>query len=614
MPRHIGLAAVLAAVGLVAAALIAASAARADEGWVIRSFDVTYDIDSDGTVHVTEDIRVDFGTLERHGIFREMPLRYEFDDDNDRVISAGNIEVDDGAEPHEFSLSYPGANLQIKIGDPDVEISGQQRYRISYVLTAALNPFADHDEFFWNVTGDEWPVTIEAASASLTVPSGAVQAVDCFQGVRGSTERCESGSASSSATFMASRQLQSGEGMTLVVGLEKGAVAVSPPVLKPLNPDPFQDFEDAFDITPLTVLGSLGVFVVGIALVFRQWWMQGRDRWHGEVWYHNDGQNALGRRKPLMATETVLTEFEPPPLDRKNGRHLRPAEIGVLMDESADTLDVTATIVDLAVRKHIRIKETESGGIFGLFKSKDYEIDRLDAPDDDLLPYERQTRNALFKGADSTVKLSSLKNKFYKDLEKIKEGLYHQMVRKNGLFPGSPATARLMYRVAGLVVGGVGVLLAFLLWSSGGTLISVAFIAVGGLILLMAPLMPRRTAKGRAMYQRSLGFRKFMVTAETERQRFAEQKNIFQEYLPYAIVYGCVEKWAKAFEGLGEMETDWYVGTHPFVAASFVDSVSSFSSSVSSSIASTPGGSGGSGFGGGGSSGGGGGGGGGGSW
>jgi uncharacterized membrane protein len=171
-----------------------------------------------------------------------------------------------------------------------------------------------------------------------------------------------------------------------------------------------------------------------------------------------------------------------------------------------------------------------------------------------------------------------------------------------------------MYRVAGLVVGGVGVLLAFLLWSSGGTLISVAFIAVGGFILLMAPLMPRRTAKGRAMYQRSLGFRKFMVTAETERQRFAEQKNIFHEYLPYAIVYGCVEKWAKAFEGLGEMETDWYVGTHPFVAASFVDSVSSFSSSVSSSIASTPGGSGGSGFGGGGSSGGGGGGGGGGSW
>ncbi len=106
-----------------------------------------------------------------------------------------------------------------------------------------------------------------------------------------------------------------------------------------------------------------------------------------------------------------------------------------------------------------------------------------------------------------------------------------------------------------------------------------------------------------------------MVTAETERQRFAERTNIFHEYLPYAIIYGCVDKWAHAFEGLGEIEQPgWYVGVHPFVVASFIDSVNGFSSSISSSISSTPGGSGGSGFGGGGFSGGGGGGGGGGSW
>jgi uncharacterized membrane protein len=106
-----------------------------------------------------------------------------------------------------------------------------------------------------------------------------------------------------------------------------------------------------------------------------------------------------------------------------------------------------------------------------------------------------------------------------------------------------------------------------------------------------------------------------METAEKDRQRFAENANIFHEYLPYAIVYGCVEKWAKVFDDLGiEPKADWYVGRHGFVPLAFASTMTDFSSSISTVMASTPGGSGGSGFGGGGFSGGGGGGGGGGSW
>ena len=67
------------------------------------------------------------------------------------------------------------------------------------------------------------------------------------------------------------------------------------------------------------------------------------------------------------------------------------------------------------------------------------------------------------------------------------------------------------------------------------------------------------------MYRRVLGFREFMQVAETDRQRFNEEENIFQEYLPYAIVFGCVDKWAKAFEDMG-IETNtssWYVCPTP---------------------------------------------------
>jgi uncharacterized membrane protein len=127
--------------------------------------------------------------------------------------------------------------------------------------------------------------------------------------------------------------------------------------------------------------------------------------------------------------------------------------------------------------------------------------------------------------------------------------------------------------------------------------------------------MPRRTGPGREVYRRILGFREYMTVAETDRQRFNEEAGIFQEYLPYSIVLGCVDRWAKVFEDLGlQPETSgWYVSSHAFAPIAFSHSLQSFSSSMSSAIASTPGGSGGSGFSGG-SSGGGGGGGGGGSW
>ena len=118
------------------------------------------------------------------------------------------------------------------------------------------------------------------------------------------------------------------------------------------------------------------------------------------------------------------------------------------------------------------------------------------------------------------------------------------------------------------------------------------------------------------MYRRCLGFRLYMVTAEQDRQRFAEEANIFDSYLPFAIVFHCVSRWAKMFEQLGleERQVDWYTGPTGFAPTSFAMGIRDFSSSVSNAMSFTPGSSGASGFSGGGSSGGGGGGGGGGSW
>jgi uncharacterized membrane protein len=113
------------------------------------------------------------------------------------------------------------------------------------------------------------------------------------------------------------------------------------------------------------------------------------------------------------------------------------------------------------------------------------------------------------------------------------------------------------------------------------------------------------------------GFRRFIVDSERYRSEFDERANLFTEYLPYSIVFGCVDKWAKAFADLhtGELPDTgmWYVGTRRFDAGDFSRSMNTFATTAGSTMTSTPGCSGGSGFSGG-SSGGGGGGGGGGSW
>jgi uncharacterized protein (TIGR04222 family) len=337
------------------------------------------------------------------------------------------------------------------------------------------------------------------------------------------------------------------------------------------------------------------------------WWTRGRDRRYTSLYYLTE--NPEEEIRPLLQGDPVVVEFQPP-------EKLRPAQMGLLLDERADTKDVTATVVDLAVRGYLTIKEIPKEGILGgLFAKQDWELARTAKPADDLETYERTVLNGLFDDGNE-VKLSSLKNQFYKDLEKAQKQLYADAARR-GWFNANPQTVRRLWAGVGLGVIALGAaLVAGLGFIFGAGMFGLPVIVVGLLVLATARAMPRRTAKGSELLRRTLGFRRYITTAETDRQRFNEQANIFAEYLPYAIVFGAVEKWARAFSGIEAATAataGWYYGTGGFDSVGFSHSLASFNSSVGSAIASTPGGSGGSGFSGGGS-GGGGGGGGGGSW
>jgi uncharacterized membrane protein len=295
----------------------------------------------------------------------------------------------------------------------------------------------------------------------------------------------------------------------------------------------------------------------------------------------------------------VVVEFGPP-------QDLRPAPLGVILDESADTKDVTATIVDLAVRGYLTIAEVPG--------KKDWLLTRTAKAEDGLQSYEITLIEGLFP-ARLEVNLSHLKGNFQPTLRLAEQQLYlDAMTRK--LFRLRPDQHRAALGCGGLLVVLLGAGVAYVLGVTLGWGLVGAAVALAGVVLVgTRGRMSVRTAAGRDLLQHTLGFRLYMTTAETYRQQFAEKAEIFTQLLPYAIVFGCVDRWAKAFHDIDTSKSNgWYVGPGPFQASALSGSLNAMNDGISSAIASTPAGSGSSGFGGGGGAGGGGGGGGGGSW
>jgi hypothetical protein len=585
----------LVAIGL---AYLAAAPVRADEGWVITSFHSDIQIATDSTLTITERIDADFGALQKHGIFRTIPLRYRYDDSHDRYYELTVESVTDGSRPVPYTTSVESDNEVIKIGDPNVLISGQRRYVIRYTVVRAMNSFAEHDELFWNVDGALWPVPKQEVSATVSFPSGAFQRATCFEGTTGSTDPCTISSNPSSVQYASTHQLGSGEQMSVVVALNKGAVTVPPPLLESRK----REFpQDAFALNPLIAGGALLVLIAGLGLIFRFWYLHGRDRAY-LTRYYSAPAGTEERLEPLFRHEPVVVEFEPP-------EKLRPAQLGVVLDESADPKDVTATIVDLAVRGFLTIGEVPG--------KKDWLLTRKQGEVPGLSPYERTLFYALFANGRQEVKISDLKGKFQDSLREVETQIYSDAM-DHKFFQVRPDLVRIGTAGVALLFLLAGAALTFVLGIGfGGGLIGVAVIADAAVLLVVHRAMASRTAAGREVMHKTLGFRLYMDTAEKYRQQFAEKAEIFTQLLPYAIVFGVVGKWAKAFEGIdtSQANSSWYVGNAPFQAALLSSSLESMNSSLASAIAASPPGSGSSsGFGGGGFSGGGGGGGGGGSW
>jgi len=579
--------------GWLAAVPVTAHADDSDDR--VTDYKVVATFDSSGTAAVQLTLTVDFGDTEGHGPFLVFPLRQAIEDDLDHWrmidVTVGQVTSPSGADTT-LATDESDGNLVIRVGSEGRTFTGVQTYQVDYTvsgLIAANQAQSGLDEVNWNAVGDGWKIPIDRAEVTLVGPANVTQTA-CFSGSLYDTP-CQSARTGTAATFSADG-LDPGNGMQVVAGFPAGTFTnVEPRYTKRYT------VQNMFPLTPFTGGATALLSVLGLGLLIK------RTRRRDEVFVGlTPGVVPAPGQQAVVGADDggapVAVAFTPP-------ADVRPGEAGTLLDSVADDRDVTATIVDLAVRDQLQITQTAP---------KEWTFVRRYNSGDQLANYEEELLERLF-GGGNRVTTQDLRDESYAGMLTEVRGSLYQRVVDLQWYQANPSHVRAAAIGGGIGLmvlgGGIGFLAGFLGWG----LIGLAGVIVGAGVLARSNHFGRRTATGSAVLAQTKGFELYLTTAEADQIKFEEGIDVFSRYLPYAIAFGVADRWTKVFQQLADQgrytfNPYWYAG-YGFVPRldELGSSLSSLGSTMSSSLqAATAATSGGSGFSGGGGFGGGGGG------
>lgn len=538
----------------------------------IRHFDERVTISPDASIEVAEMIDVQFIGGPWHGIYRTIPIEYTAPSGLNYTLFLQPLSVtDDNGQPLKYDTSRQGRYLRFKIYVPNADDS-TRTVVLRYRVLDAVRFFPDHDELYWNVTGNEWDAPIDEASAHIELPEGTTGVrATAYTGVYGAREQQAQVNVQGNMVDIQSNEpLGFHAGVTAVVGWDKGFV--HPP---------------SAGQTVWLFLRSNWPFAIPIVVFLVMLWL-----------YWTRG------RDPERDAITVM--YDPP--DK-----LSPGECGTLVDDEAGMRDITATLVDLAVQGYMTIEQKQDGGVMGLLHHKQY-VFHLKKPPAEWAKarlHEQEMLGAIFGAGSPDVALSDLQNHFYTHLPAIKDAIFDALVT-DGYYLHRPDVVRQGYIGAGLLigfllVGGSGWLqgetgVASLTWIIAGAISAAIICGVGW-------FMPARTLTGARTYAQVLGFERFLGRVEKDRiERLEKTPELFEKYLPYAMALHVEKGWVQQFQGITMQPPAWFQGYYgpgfmPYLLVNDLNAMTFAAGSVMASAPRSMGG--GSGFGGGGMSGGG---------
>lgn len=398
-------------------------------------------------------------------------------------------------------------------------LTGVNQFTIDYKIANEIRYVDGVPNVRWNVTGNQVPFAIDHAQAAFHLPDGVPAksvACDAFRGGRGKGSPLEV-SRHGNDLLISADALKPGESLIFSVQLPKGAIA--PPAI----PVEWLWFLQEWYEVILLPMGTA-------LMLFFYWWGYGRDK---------VGEKPLG-------------VWEPP-------KELTPAEVGTLIDESCDFSDITSTLIDLAARGHLTIKQIPYNGIL-MMSDKDYVFTKTTPPGDDLplKLHESFFLDAIFPLGSRGSRLSDLNGRFQPNVETLTETIYNQLLSQ-GYFARNPEVDRHMFTSFGVMILVVGLLFTIF----GGEQLrspALGFMLSGVLVAVSSSFMPARTALGSRAYNQCLAFRQFVRTAQRNSIQSAVNANpaIFGRLLPYAMVMGCADAWANGLKDFISEPPAWY--------------------------------------------------------
>jgi len=519
---------------VVVATVVFLALPAAAKSWHVSNFQDTITVNPDGSALVNETITLNFDGV-FHGIRRTIPIQYPGPNGtNYRLFVDIRSITDENGVKLKYDSSDSGDYRDLKIYIPNA-VNTTRTVEIAYRVRNATRYFDNknkdkeedtgfdaHDEFYWNVTGNDWEVPIDHASAVVHFPAEAsgLLKTQAFTGVYGSTEQDATAKANGAdVEFATTHRLPMRGGLTIDVYIPKG-------ILK--EPGALTQFLWFVGSNPAIFLP-----LITLAVMLPLWWYKGRDP------------------DPGMS---VAPMYEPP-------AGISPAEAGTLLNDRIHPRDITSTIVDLAVRGFLKIEETDEKGL--LFHHKDYIFHLLQKRQDwhGLAPHERVMLENIFVGDAPETRLSNLKNRFYTALPVVRTDIMSALKQK-GIYALDPESANGYSAGAafGLVV--FLALLQYFHWVdffSSIPVLVICLIISAIIFFLFARVMTAKTLKGSRIHTAVLGFQEFMNRVDGERLK-TMPPDTFEKFLPYAMALGVEHHWAQAFAGIVKDPPTWYVG------------------------------------------------------
>ena len=627
--------------------------------YTLNSYDINIIVNENNTLNITEKIGAYFN-IEKHGIFRKIPLRNEVTR-LDGTTSKNRAKISDINVSDNYSLSTESGYKVIKIGDANYTLTGQKNYEISYLYNLERDKEKEYDELYFNIIGSEWDTNISNITFTITMPKKFDSSKIGFSsGTKGSIE-------SSKITYNVDENVITGKYNGILNANEAVTIRLELP--------------EGYFVNAGIRMSSVYylMFIVpsiSLLLSFVLWKKYGKDE---------------------QVIETV--EFYPP-------QGFNSLEIGFLYKGNVEDKDVISLLIYLANKGYIKISENKDKSLFStgnnfiITKLKDYDgsdpneklfltglfeyndsvdwakvkkITSYAKANGEKITYAQALELATNKKEKQSVTKDDLYNSFYITMRKITSNINNKK-NKNLIFEQNTkikssfviffllATLVTMVSIPTLDYSGIGELLMTLficafyipflsigifaktsklvkiIWLSLVSIHSFFFfstlpianavkddyhyligllfgiICIVGMVILLK-IMPRRTKYGNEILGKIIGFKIFLETAEKQKLEamVTENPTYFYDILPYTYVLGVSDKWIKKFETISLQAPNWYDGSLSFSSASFGSFINSTMASASRAMSSSPSSSSG-GSSGGGSSGGGSGGGGGGSW